>query len=212
MNARALSFDAPARGPVMLALCTLAGCGLQHSQETDGAPDGSAGVDGAAATACPAAQPTPGDPCSTSLDGLSCEFGTDPDLACNALLECSGGRWVVSTLATNAQEPGCPTARDPSCPASESQVPRGQSCSAAMTCGYADGICDCMIPPLPAVGSLTWFCNAADTTCPSVRPRVGDSCTSGGQTCNYGACTLPQGVALQCDGGTWQPTDIPCPL
>ena len=69
-----------------------------------------------------------------------------------------------------------------------------------------------MIPPLPAVGSLTWFCNTADTNCPSVRPRVGDSCTSGGQTCNYGACTLPQGVALQCEGGTWQPTDVPCPL
>ena len=196
--------------PVALAV---GACGLGHAGTISGAPVASSGADASPDGPCPAARPSAGTACPDSFAGL-CEYGADPDYICNSSLECRGGLWTSTPPAsTNAAGAACPTPRDSACPASIADITNGAACGVAMTCGYADGICDCIVPPLmPQDVPRSWFCDRADIACPSPRPRVGSACETDGQTCDYGACSIAEGLVLGCTDGTWQPTTMACPL
>jgi hypothetical protein len=188
-------------------------CGLGHSDVAAILSDGSTGGgDASPAIGCPLTVPA-ATACPESFTG-ECEYGSDPNYRCNQILACTRGTWTpVAFSYPSDGAPTCPTPRDSQCPATEADVSNGGSCTTPMTCGYATGVCDCAEPELPTTGTgVTWACDDADVTCPQVRPSLGETCATGGQTCNYGACTIPEGVALECMGGTWQVTNVACPL
>jgi hypothetical protein len=165
---------------------------------------------------CPATAPSGGvTTCnSASLSGVSCEYGSDPDLSCNALFACTNGVWT-NTTSTGSQT--CPTpAATGACPASYAAAQSAGSCTqSGLACGYPQGRCDCARPTggPPIVGGLAtkWLCDDAPTGCPQPRPHVGAACSaSDPQSCDYGACTIPDGVTLACTSGTWQSTPTAC--
>ncbi len=157
---------------------------------------------------CPTGEPPVGLLCSPN--GLECEYGSNPDLACNSLFECEKSVW------TNANGTGanCPIN---SCPLTYDRITPGGHCDpAGSSCGYPAGTCSCGSegPPMISLdGSFagaTWHCTAATAACPSPRPRLGTTCPTDGQFCDYGACA--GGIATQCTAGTWQETYTACPL
>jgi hypothetical protein len=164
-------------------------------------------------TACPPVAPNAKTSCSVA--GLQCEYGTDPDLSCDDLATCSSGSWQ-STEGTAAQ--ACPTPpATGACPATYAAAESAGTCSASgLACGYTQGRCDCAVatggPPSVGTKPTRWLCDDPGTSCPMPRPRVGSACTQSGLTCNYGACSIPDGVGLQCTGGLWQVSPVACAL
>src|SRR6478736_881949 len=93
---------------------------------------------------CPS-QPNAGDSCDAG--GLSCEYGSDPNLSCNTIFECTG---IIGSMTWGSVVPdagaSCPTTipdLDPSCP---KNVPSGLCADDAATplCHYATGYCTCV--------------------------------------------------------------------
>lgn len=213
----------------VLAATILAGCGGATFNDlgdggtsSDGGPgtgdSGRGGIDGGAivcpptpptdGTACPFTCPKTGAPCVP----LECEYGTSPILECDAIFTCNG-TWAADTRG------GDPMYCSPStsgCPATRASVPVGAACSPSnLECDYPGGRCACTISrggPVRLDAGAEWICDTPMGDCPQPRPRVGTSCTSPGKTCDYGACTLPGGDALECTDGRWQPHQMPCPL
>jgi hypothetical protein len=149
------------------------------------------------------------------LAGIGCEYGDDPDLSCNTLLTCTQGTWTAS--GTAAQQT-CPTpAATGACPATYAAAQTAGACTQrGLACGYTQGRCDCAEdtggPPTVGGANVHWLCDDAPSGCPSPRPHVGAAC-SGAQTCNYGACNIPDGVTLVCtSGGAWQTSATACAL
>ena len=171
-----------------------------------GAPDGGS-------TQCPSAVPAQGSSCSH--EGLDCEWGNDPNLACNTTAHCGGGQW-------NVQQPygQCPTPPNPTeCPASFASVPVGQLCGdlVGTTCSYPQGFCGCsagMGGPYPADASAvaTWICESPAAGCPQPRPKLGTSCSQEGLECDYASCGLPTGASIVCQSGAWQNQPYGCAL
>jgi len=175
-------------------------------------PDG--GTSDAGSTYCPSSPPAQGAACSDP--NMWCEYGSDPDLSCNTVANCSNGEWSVQTPPSN----GCPTPPNPSsCPASFASVPVGSHCGALVgtTCSYAQGFCGCTIGsggpyPEDAAAVATWVCDAPTTGCPLPRPKLGTPCSQEGLQCDYSSCSLPTGVTLTCQSGAWQNTPFGCAL
>ena len=183
------------------------------SSGTNGSSSGSSNGSGPGGTACPSAAPNAKTACAVA--GLQCEYGADPDLSCDDLATCSSGSWQL-TGGSSAQT--CPTpAASGACPATYSAAETAGSCSASGTaCGYPQGRCDCAVatggPPTVGTKATRWLCDNPGTGCPMPRPRVGSTCTQSGLTCNYGACSIPDGVGLACTGGLWQVSPVACAL
>jgi hypothetical protein len=162
----------------------------------------------AGASTCPATAPPDSTHCSGSIE---CEY-PGPAAFCGDVVQCTGGTFIDSTGVCNI-----PLA--PSCPATHAAVQIGQACTAPVFCDYADARCGCVAPvgpPLADGGGLTWQCTTTPAGCPAQHPALGTSCTSEGQTCDYGACAFsnnPYSSALaeKCTGGIWVRTFVPCP-
>jgi hypothetical protein len=207
-----------------LALALVAGCGLGHTDEPSGGDGGSSGggsggssgggSSGGGSSPCPASAPAGGTPCTTL--GLTCEYGTDPDRACNTVAACAhSGAWSV-TAAEPA--PACPTpAHSGSCPATYGAVPVGSACASTdLACAYPEGRCECLVPlsgPPHVGGGSFWACDQPGAGCPQPRPRLGSPCTApASAACDYGGCSLPNGVSLVCQQGVWTEGPKACPL
>src|SRR5580658_370205 len=156
---------------------------------------------------CPTGEPPAGLLCAP--DGLECEYGSNPDLACNSLAECEKSVWSY----LNGTGANCPIN---SCPLTYDRITEGGHCEpAGSSCGYPAGTCSCgseglIISSLDgSVVGPTWHCVAATPACPSPRPRLGTTCPTDGQFCDYGACA--GGIAIQCTAGTWQEAFTACP-
>lgn len=171
------------------------------SGSSSGASSGSSSGIGAGG-GCPAGMPTAGSACSPS--GISCEYGNDPNPACDSIVTCQGSAgWSAPPPGVHCM-PG-------TCPASYADVPQGMNCSPqGLDCGYPQGQCNCA-PRVPLSGpNPVWQCSTPASGCPEPRPREGSACTSPGLTCDYGACT--GGVSLECSDGYWRVAVVPCPV
>ncbi|HSQ64288.1 MAG TPA: hypothetical protein VLM85_13770 [Polyangiaceae bacterium] len=196
-------------------LALVVGCGgATLDPGSDGGADSSPPSDGGLGPSCPATVPNADSPCSK--EGLSCEYGSDPNLSCNTYAQCSLGRWQVMTPPPS----GCPTPPNPSsCPSTYASVPVGQLCGnlVGLLCSYPLGFCGCEVPqfgPYPADGAAVaqWVCDQPEQGCPQPRPKLGSVCTQPGQMCDYGACSLPTGTSVQCQDGAWQNAPFGCAL
>ncbi len=167
-----------------------------------GGSDGGSGVDSGVSPACPSTAPTGG---SCPINGAVCEYGSDPNEACNTIVICSNGQWSFPPRGGCAPPGGM-------CPATYASVPVGMKCMPEFqACEYAQGTCDCTRSgPGPTRFEPAWLCTPTPQGCPSPRPRVGSACTQSGESCNYGACR--GGIALGCKNGYWQVENVPCPL
>lgn len=193
----------------------IAACGGKVDQDRPLPPDGDAGLADVAGDAqavapswsrvCPGERPLPGDPCPTRF--LICEYGDDPNVDCNAVLECTESGWRGS-LPSGATCP-TPTGADPSCPAFDLAL--DTTCEhLGSTCTYATGLCACSAKPGYG-GALRWGCIPLPPGCPASRPRFGATCTTEGRLCDYGECNMRIGYVgpqMKCQDGTWVRDDM----
>lgn len=184
-----------------------AGCGGQAFTVVDPGPQQDSGphpgTDAAAdaplpwSPVCPATLPSTGSACTGA--NLECEYGTDPNPACNQIVSCQGGTWHASGFFGQCRPPA---PQPPSCPASLHDIKEGAACSPEEVCEYPDGRCTCSPPfggPLPQdAGGAHWSC-LPGAGCPYPRPRVGSSCTQANESCTYYECSYSQ----VCSGGVW---------
>jgi hypothetical protein len=183
----------------------------------DGGPGNDSGPgpgDAAPSPYCPTSPPSQGAACSHP--GLTCEYGSDPNVYCDTVAQCMGGAWEVNVPPPS----GCPTPPNPSaCPATFASVPVGQHCGnlVGTTCDYAQGFCGCAVPsmgPYPDDASAVaiWICDSPQAGCPMPRPKLGTACSQEGLQCDYSPCSLPTGTSLVCQSGAWQEQQFGCAL
>jgi hypothetical protein len=154
---------------------------------------------------CPASPPAAGGSCPDT--GLQCEYGTNPNLTCNELFDCTTSGWRnVSPPVTCTPQSECPAkylgpmSQSNPCPASELDL----------TCAYPQGTCICSYGELATNGGPFWNCTPTTPTCPSPRPLIGTACSDPGAQCDYGSCE--GGITIQCEDGIWQEDNmVACP-
>ncbi len=169
------------------------------SSSSGGSSGGSSGSSSGGTATCPSNPPTGGAQCPKI--GLKCEYGTNPNPACNQVETCEPSGWSIP--APGQCEQG-------TCPARYIDVPQNKSCSPlGLDCSYAEGQCNCA-QALPVGGATPiWQCAYPGKGCSEPRPRIGSACSQPGLACDYGACT--GGVNLVCTGGAWVEQQTPCP-
>lgn len=167
---------------------------------SSGSGSGGGSSSGGGVSPCPPTPPGSGTACTTN--GAACEYGTNPNPACNEIVDCMSGTWEGSGMGMQ-----CPTG---TCPASYADVPQGQTCMpSGLDCSYPQGQCNCSFTSPSGTGTMpTWHCFTPQG-CPEPRPRLGDACTQEGLSCDYGACT--GGISETCAGGFWTWTMTACP-
>jgi hypothetical protein len=207
----------------LVVATTLLGCSSGHSDYPPGTGEltivgsgGDSGTSGVTAV-CPAAIPASG---SCSTPGLQCESGNDQDLTCDGYIVCTEDPYESNSLkwsiVPGLVSPPCPTsgAGIGGCPSTYAEVISGQACSDnGLECGYPQGRCACTTPVslAPVSDGPSWVCEQPGTGCPEPRPRLGTSCETPRQQCDYGSCTLPNGTALICQSGSWATLQTACP-
>jgi hypothetical protein len=184
---------------------------------SSGSGGGSGSSSGGLVAACPAQAPANGASCSSP--GITCEYGSDPNASCNTRASCPGTTWVVTKAGSGA---ACPTssAGQGGCPTSYPGGTAGTCSPRNADCAYPQGRCDCTVllggpvhvNPDGGMPDPEWVCEQPGQGCTEPRPLLGSACSTEGETCDYGSCTLPGGVAEICTNGAWTETEIPCPL
>ncbi len=211
---------------VFAAAMALVGCLNQSSTSNDAGMDVAAdrGDDGAAMDSasvdartfsCPPSPPEAGAPCVPPRGGCDggscmsllkvCEYGEDPNLACNTLYVCDdAGTWTPR--AVGVADASCPTApNDSKCAIDFASVPRGQACAPTdpALCSYTEGFCGCAKVGNSADGGsvMKWSCEAPVPGCPVPRPKLGSACNlDSALECDYWGCGLQTGVWMYCPG------------
>lgn len=159
--------------------------------------------------ACPEAMPSEGSPCE--IEGLVCEYGDGPIVACRERAQCSGGSFTLllpNCVDEHEQPADCPAAAPTEGAACEVDVD-------PYLCAYAPAFCGCSNCGLggPCGGPGAWTCAAPQAGCPDVAPQLGTSCPIEGQVCDYGSCNLGLVYAGRtCESGAWTESTGPCPL
>lgn len=205
---------------VSFFLVALAACGSSRTAGDAGGSDSGGGDSGGGDSGrtdggggggvCPASLPAAGASCSR--EGLVCQYGDDPRIACRPTATCTSGSFVVN-------DPDCPPIAMVMCPATR-EAAAGQLCTPMdAICAYDGLACVCTnCEPGPAImcsGDPTWHCQAphADPACPAAMPNSGTSCsgTPEGKECQY---DCEAGMGRRCEGGVWVPYDPPggCPI
>jgi hypothetical protein len=149
---------------------------------------------------CPSLAPSEGVPCAPS--GFLCEYGDDPQSACNTLVQCGDAGWVLQKPPTGSV---CPTTLPAECPLSYSAaLDSGIACpTTVFVCRYPQGTCACEgTPELP-----TLECGSPPSSnCPATRPRYGSSCSTDSGSCRQWGdpCDFFMNN-VSCECGAWQP-------
>jgi hypothetical protein len=178
------------------------------SEDAGNPVDANVPVDANAPT-CPANAPMIGKPCTQS--GLTCDYDHNCTIA-----YCSDASWTIEYTCQDGKDSGSnDSGSNAGCPSSYQSIAQGQACSPAnVVCQYPQGECDCTIPtggPARQNPTNEWICEDPAPGCPTPRPLTGSMCTTPGQFCDYGACSLPDGIALTCKNSAWVTTQVPCP-
>jgi hypothetical protein len=168
---------------------------------------------------CPSHRPLDGAACT--FPGSACEYGSSPDLTCNAVLDCADNGHGGTAWKSRPANPQC-VPHD--CPKSFGDITPGASCeididgapaidAAEFLCAYDQGTCGCTTGADGAhAHARAWECAPAATMwCPKARPAIGSSCGGAGLVCDYGSCLFKHGTALRCEGEHWAATEITCP-
>jgi hypothetical protein len=147
-----------------------------------------------------------------------CEYGGDPQVACDQVFKCNGGLWNLTQVGGACVRPDGGSSS--SCPSSFDQVPQGSECTAGgAECDYPQAYCTCNVRcfdlcPGPDSGAPNyWQCDVPHPAngCPIPRPPLGSACSQPGQQCDYGGCN--GNITEQCSPATgiWVVTYTPCP-
>jgi hypothetical protein len=148
---------------------------------------------------------------SSCSGDVECEYGSDPDVACDAVATCMSGAWSVKP----APSPACSTTSTPGCPSTYAALSQETTCSSVgASCFYPEARCGCSTHcEMFGRDMPFWCCPDAPpgAGCPSPRPRLGSPCAlMDGGVCDYGGCS--GNVMLICTGGVWQEdTMFGCP-
>ena len=174
------------------------GDGSSTADAGDRASDAAADAAGRWSPVCSEAAPTQGTACS--IDATYCEYG------CGDVVICASGKWS-GAVNVGSSSLCHPRPNSAGCPATRSGITPNATCeNDGDICTYADGTCQCNSPQAPAPGSVnTWFCGP-EPRCPMPRPRLGSSCSTPDQQCDYQVC----GSSQQCKGGAWRPGTSGC--
>jgi len=178
------------------------------------------------------------EPCATAALGAACtnapdecEIGTGAALGCNARIACNGFRWVRAATASECGT--CPESSDGGAAdgiceyanerrtcalvAVEDAGADAATDAEALADASPDAeLADAIAAAVPDSGELdsgdtrVWTCIEAPEGCPRVRPHVGLRCVVP-MTCDYGACLLPGGHAMDCVGEFWHIANVRCP-
>jgi hypothetical protein len=156
---------------------------------------------------CPTAAPAASSACT--VDGLQCEYGTDPRESCRTRAECAGGTWQITS-------PRCEPLPPVTCPATREEASGALCDPMDAYCDYDGYACHCTNcidgPVIQCTGDPTWMCPPPnpDATCPGAKPRLGEVCEKEAQVCDY-KCGPDNGRT--CTNGTWRSSDGgPCPI
>ncbi len=173
---------------------------------------GDAGTFDASGGPCPSVAPGKGSSCAR--EALECEYGTGNVPGCDTVATCDAGRWTVQAPTTGDQ---CPSTRPSGCPASFATATLAGHCEPlGLICDYPTGRCACTDGtgpiPLDASAAARWHCQEPGANCPRPRPPLGSACTSDGESCDYGSCTVPGGSGEACADGLWTTMPFACAL
>ena len=173
---------------------------------SSGGPNGSSGAgtgssSGALPPGCSSTPIGGGTPCTGTT---SCQYGSDPNIACDTLSICTEGVWESAIPVPGFS---CPTGvpGEGGCPKTYPGNGTGPACSPqALGCAYPEGLCICGPPgsgdPLPPNDAgVFWACDNPGPNCPEPRPAAGSLCNGDGLTCSYDV----QNLELQCTNGRW---------
>lgn len=181
-------------------------------------------------TPCPANAVEEGAACKDP--GLTCEYGSSPDMRCNTTLACApndafGPTWTARPSVL------CPTY---ACPAKADKVAQidGTVCEIPvpdasagvadasapksppptdadeLVCPLSDGVCACTTGPDAAhAHNRRWVCTTPISACPAQRPLSGSECFSP-RSCDYGSCAFKRGIRMSCDGSVWTTGESTC--
>lgn len=197
-----------------------AACGDVYADVSDGTTtttgastaDASAVIPHDPITPCPGQRPDENTPCSAR--GTTCEYGTSPDLACNARLECefvpqtgelAWGRRATQTCSVRECPKDKTIAALAGQPCDVPTVDGGPPSDAdELLCPVIDGICACTTGPDGAhAHPRSWSCVKPVSPCPSARPLAGSQCF-GRMACDYGSCAFKHGLKMECtEDGVW---------
>lgn len=183
----------------------------------------------------PCATAAIGAACTNAPD--ECELGEGAALGCNARVACNGFRWVRAASAADCGT--CPPSadggaadgiceytndrrtcalvavdRDAGADAdtivdAESLADAGSLADAAVDAETADADAGADSGEPDSGDARIWTCIDAPEGCPRVRPHVGLRCVVP-MTCDYGACVLPGGHAMECVGEFWHVASVRC--
>jgi hypothetical protein len=160
------------------------------STGNDGSTTNSDGGVSTLSPACPASVPDGQSACTSK--GLECEYGGDNQISCDNLARCDGSKWTVTLSECVGSQLDASA-----CPATLADVPQNTACTEDnLECAYATGVCFCAMDHTGA--SQVWACFPI-AGCPYPRPRVGDTCATDAQQCDYSLC----GASVMCTDGTW---------
>ncbi len=161
-------------------------------------------------TSCPAKRPTENSPCTHP--GSSCEYGSSPDIACNATLGCIGDSLSGQAFWDRRTTGACPIDQ---CPGEDAGSIDGKPCNVPFSdagppgfadellCQTLDGLCACTTGRDGAhAHERRWVCVKPILQCPTDRPLAGHPCP-GNLWCDYGSCKFKHGVLMQCRDGVW---------
>lgn len=194
----------------------LAACGgkaEEASGSSDSGPESAVNDSGAdalssdsgtgAALACPVDTPAQDSACPGA--GLACQYGTNFDVSCIQIAECTASGWNVTGPASDCTPSVCP-------PSYLALTDGGlQACSPSLQvtdCWYPQGLCQCSAGLGGPAQPLGWYCVPIAPGCPYPTPAAGSPCANPGQVCG-GSCG---GAGVACDGGAWQANVAPCPV
>ncbi|HXT94681.1 MAG TPA: hypothetical protein VN853_00165 [Polyangia bacterium] len=144
---------------------------------------------------CPATLPTVGTPCGPPA-GYSCEYGDDPNIACNTMVQCGASGWAL-VQGEGDQQAGCPTPASICPPSFPGAVDGGVACPASaegFSCAYPEGVCGCYVD---------WSCVSFPNECPITRPRAGTPCNTDGGGCQTWGSDCGSTDAMRCVCGVW---------
>ncbi len=176
---------------------------LNPGDQTDAAPPP---PDASPAPACPPSEPTKGGACT--LEGLYCQYGTNPNPSCDDVWQCESSAWQIVTKS------GVCAAPTDACPASYATASANLKCAMAdeqQICEYPQGTCICTSDPggLPLEGPPQWSCSPVTAGCPAAPPTLGSECPKDTPSdCDYGQCS--GGVGMTCVGGYWALALVAC--
>ena len=154
--------------------------------------------------ACPSTSPPSKTNC-TSVAGIECEYGDDPNWACNVISYCSPENcptgsdcqfaWMPYSVGPT-KCPSPPLGLGPGCPATHADAAKRGKCSKdAQVCAYSEGLCAC--------SHGVWACGKPAAGCPPFRPRIGSVCSNTNLHCDYGVCPgYPSDAVFDCEGKT----------